>query len=52
MLIIGGFVFVYLFVMFVMVILLGLVWKEKGIAVFLGFVGYMVMNLVINFYLV
>lgn len=52
MFVIGGFVFIYLLVMFVMFILLGLVCKEKGVVVFFGFVGYIVMNLVINFYLV
>lgn len=49
---IGGFAFAYLPVMFAMAIPLGLVRKEKGIAAFSGFVGYTVMNLAINFYLV
>lgn len=37
--------------MFAMAIPLGLAKKEKGVAAFSGFVGYMVMNLAINFYL-
>ncbi len=49
---IGGFAFTYLPVMFAMAIPLGLVRKEKGVAAFSGFVGYTVMNLAINFYLV
>lgn len=48
---IGGFAFTYLPVMFAMAIPLGLVRKEKGVAAFSGFVGYVVMNLAINFYL-
>ncbi|MBP2098511.1 maltose/glucose-specific PTS transporter subunit IIBC [Enterococcus rivorum] len=48
---IGGFAFSYLPVMFAMAIPLGLARKEKGIAAFSGFVGYVVMNLSINFYL-
>ncbi|OJG82725.1 PTS system, maltose and glucose-specific IIBC component [Enterococcus ratti] len=50
--VIGGFAFTYLPVMFAMAIPLGLVHKEKGIAAFSGFVGYTVMNLTINFYLI
>ena len=49
---IGGFAFTYLPVMFAMAIPLGLVRKEKGVAALSGFVGYTVMNLAINFYLV
>ena len=49
---IGGLAFTYLPVMFAMAIPLGLVRKEKGVAAFSGFVGYTVMNLAINFYLV
>lgn len=49
---IGGFAFTYLPVMFAMAIPLGLVRKEKGVAAFSGFIGYIVMNLAINFYLV
>lgn len=49
---IGGFAFSYLPVMFAMAIPLGLVHREKGVAAFSGFVGYTVMHLTINFYLV
>lgn len=48
---IGGFAFTYLPVLFAMAIPLGLARHEKGIAAFSGFVGYIVMNLSINFYL-
>lgn len=48
---IGGFAFSNLAVMFAMAIPLGLAKREKGVAGFSGFVGYMVMNLAINFYL-
>ncbi len=48
---IGGFAFSNLPVMFAMAIPLGLAKKEKGVAAFSGFVGYMVMNLSINFFL-
>ena len=48
---IGGFAFAYLPVMFA-IPFRWLVRKEKGIAAFSGFVGYTVMNLAINFYLV
>lgn len=48
---IGGFAFSYLPVMFAMAIPLGLARKEKGVAAFSGFVGYVVMHLSINFYL-
>lgn len=47
----GGFAFSYLPVMFAMAIPLGLARKEKGVAAFSGFVGYVVMHLSINFYL-
>ena len=47
---IGGFAFSNLPVMFAMAIPLGLAKKEKGVAAFSGFVGYMVMNLSINFF--
>ena len=49
---IGGFAFSNLPVLFAMAIPLGLVRHEKGVAAFSGFVGYVVMNLAINFYLV
>ncbi|WP_399553635.1 maltose/glucose-specific PTS transporter subunit IIBC [uncultured Vagococcus sp.] len=48
---IGGFAFTYLPIMFAMAIPLGLVRYEKGVAAFSGFVGFVVMNLSINFYL-
>lgn len=48
---VGGFAFTYLPALFAMAIPLGLVRKEKGTAAFSGFVGYVVMNLAINFYL-
>ncbi|MEH7306646.1 maltose/glucose-specific PTS transporter subunit IIBC [Neobacillus drentensis] len=48
---IGGFAFTYLPVLFAMAIPLGLVRYEKGVAAFSGFVGYVIMNLSINFYL-
>ncbi len=48
---VGGFAFSNLPVMFAMSIPLGLAKKEKGVAAFSGFVGYVVMNLSINFYL-
>lgn len=49
---IGLFVFSFLFVMFCIVILLGLVCENKGVVVFVGFVGYVVMNFVVNFWLI
>lgn len=52
MLIIGLFVFNNLGVLFVMVILLGLLKKEKEFGVFLGLVGFIVMYIGINFYLI
>lgn len=48
---VGGFAFSYLPVLFAMAIPLGLARKEKGVAAFSGFVGYVTMNLAINFYL-
>jgi PTS system maltose and glucose-specific IIC component len=48
---VGGFAFSYLPVLFAMAIPLGLARKEKGVAAFSGFVGYVIMNLTINFYL-
>lgn len=47
----GAFAFTYLPVMFAMAIPLGLARQEKGVAAFSGFVGYMVMNIIANFYL-
>lgn len=49
---VGGFGFTYLPVMFAMAIPFGLAKRNKEVAAFAGFVGYMVMNLAINFYLV
>lgn len=49
---IGAFAFSNLPVLFAMAIPLGLARQEKGVAAFSGFVGYVVMNLAINFYLV
>src|SRR5699024_9547242 len=48
---VGAFAFTYLPVLFAMAIPLGLARYEKGIAAMSGFVGYVVMNLSINFYL-
>lgn len=48
---VGGFAFTYLPTLFAMAIPLGLARHEKGIAGFSGFVGYVVMNLSINFFL-
>ena len=49
---IGGFAFAYLPVMFAIYHSVGVSSERKGIAAFSGFVGYTVMNLAINFYLV
>ncbi|WYK01522.1 PTS system, maltose and glucose-specific IIBC component [Enterococcus sp. 7F3_DIV0205] len=48
---VGGFAFTYLPLLFAMAIPLGLARNEKGVAAFSGFVGYVVMNLSIHFYL-
>ncbi|MCA5013648.1 MULTISPECIES: maltose/glucose-specific PTS transporter subunit IIBC [unclassified Enterococcus] len=48
---VGGFAFTYLPLLFAMAIPLGLARSEKGVAAFSGLVGYVVMNLSINFYL-
>lgn len=48
---ISGFAFSYLPVLFAVAIPLGLAKREKGVAAFSGFVGYMVMLIAINFYL-
>lgn len=47
----GSFAFTYLPVMFAMAIPLGLAKSEKGVAAFSGFVGYMMVHLMTNFYL-
>ncbi|MDN6626862.1 MAG: maltose/glucose-specific PTS transporter subunit IIBC, partial [Pisciglobus halotolerans] len=49
---IGGFAFTYLPVLFAMAIPLGLARSDKGVAAFSGLVGYIIMNLSINFYLI
>lgn len=38
--------------MFCIVISLGLVRENKGVAVFVGFIGYAVMNFAVNFWLI
>lgn len=48
---IGSFAFGYLPVMFAIAIPLGLARENKGVAAFAGFVGFVVLNLSINFYL-
>lgn len=48
---VGGFAFTYLPIMFAMAIPLGLAKRNKAIGAFSGFVGYMIMNLSINYYL-
>ncbi|MBO0473698.1 PTS system, maltose and glucose-specific IIBC component [Enterococcus sp. DIV0840] len=48
---VGGFAFTYLPLLFAMAIPLGLARSEKGVAAFSGFIGYVVMNLSIHFYL-
>lgn len=47
----GSFAFSFLPVMFCIAIPLGLARENKGVAAFAGFVGYMVMNLAVNFWL-
>lgn len=47
----GSFAFSYLPVMFAVAIPLGMARENKGVAAFAGFVGYVVMNLSINFWL-
>ncbi len=48
---VSGFAFSYLPVLFAIAIPLGLAKREKGVAAFSGFVGYMIMLIAINFYL-
>lgn len=48
---VGGFGFTYLPVMFAMAIPLGLAKRNKGVGVISAFVGYMVMNMSVNFLL-
>lgn len=49
--VVGSFGFTYLPCMFAMGIPLGMAKRNKGVAVFAGFAGYVAMNLSINFYL-
>ena len=48
---VGGFAFTYLPIMFAMAIPMGLATRNKAVGAFAGFVGYMLMNLSINYYL-
>jgi len=48
---VGSFAFTYLPVLFAMAIPLGLSKRNKGVGVYSGFVGYMLMNMGINFML-
>ncbi|MEG0280490.1 MAG: maltose/glucose-specific PTS transporter subunit IIBC [Morganella sp. (in: enterobacteria)] len=48
---VGGFAFTYLPVMFAMAIPFGLSNRNKAVGAFAGFVGYMLMNMSINYYL-
>ena len=48
---VGGFVFTYLPLMFAMAIPMGLAKRNKAVAAFAGFVGSMLMNMSINYYL-
>ncbi|GAB7630832.1 hypothetical protein OkiPb00114_46350 [Escherichia coli] len=48
---VGGFAFTYLPLMFAMAIPMGLAKRNKAVAAFAGFVGYMLMNMSINYYL-
>lgn len=48
---VGSFAFTFLPVMFCIAIPLGLARENKGVAAFAGFVGFVVMNLAVNFWL-
>lgn len=48
---IGSFGFSYLPVMFAIAVPLGMVHADKGVAAFAGFVGFVIMNLAVNFVL-
>ncbi len=48
---VGSFAFTFLPVMFCIAIPLGLARENKGVAAFSGFVGFVVMNLAVNFWL-
>ncbi|MGL4366673.1 MAG: maltose/glucose-specific PTS transporter subunit IIBC [Brevinemataceae bacterium] len=51
MVVVGSFAFINLPILFAMAVPLGLVKEEKGIAAFSGYVGFVVLNLSINFVL-
>lgn len=48
---VGGFAFTYLPVMFAIAIPFGMAKRNKAVGAYSGFVGYMLMNMSINFYL-
>lgn len=48
---VGGFAFTYLPVMFAIAIPMGIARRNKAVGAFSGFVGYMLMNMSINYYL-
>ncbi|AYN27776.1 PTS maltose transporter subunit IICB [Buttiauxella sp. 3AFRM03] len=48
---VGGFAFTYLPVMFAIAIPFGMAKRNKAVGAFSGFVGYMLMNMSINYYL-
>lgn len=48
---VGGFAFTYLPLMFAMAIPMGLAKRNKAVGAFAGFVGHMLMNMSINYYL-
>lgn len=48
---VGGFAFTYLPVMFAIAIPLGMAKRNKAVGAYSGFIGYMLMNLGINYYL-
>lgn len=49
--IVGGFAFTYLPVMFAIAIPLGMAKRNKAVGAYSGFIGYMLMNMSINYYL-
>lgn len=48
---VGGFAFTYLPIMFAIAIPLGMAKRNKAVGAYSGFVGYMLMNMSINYYL-
>ena len=48
---VGGFAFTYLPVMFAIAIPLGMAKRNKAVGAYSGFIGYMLMNMSINYYL-